>query len=100
MNIYDELYVVAEIVRGQERQCIKLEALEDKDDNIIHSQSDSELSVLASSLFNNINSIKSSEGISVKLGDVEISRTDQVKTKTGPWRTRSRKIVKYRDPEL
>lgn len=98
MNIYDELYVVAEIVRGQERQCIKLETLEDKDDNIIHSQSDSELLVLTSRLFNNINGIKSSEGLSVKLGDVEISRTDPVKTETSP--RRPRKIVKYRDPQL
>jgi hypothetical protein len=52
--------------------------------------------VLTSRLFNNINGIKSSEGLSVKLGDVEISRTDPVKTETSP--RRPRKIVKYRDP--
>jgi hypothetical protein len=56
----------------------------------INRQSDSELSVLASSLFNSIDSIESSQ----RLGNVDISKN---KTKTSPRRTWSGKIVNYKD---
>jgi len=92
INRYNELYAR---VREREHQRLELEALEDIDDNTVHGQSDSELSVLASSLFNGIDGAKSSQGIGDGLGDVEIGGTDQIET--SPRRTRSGKIVNYRD---
>jgi hypothetical protein len=65
--------------------------LKDQDNTTALMQSDSELSVLASSLFNSIYGIKSSQGVG------EIQGTGQVETKTSPRRTRSGKIVNYRD---
>jgi len=53
--------------------------------------------VLASSLFNSIDSAKSSQGIGDGLGDVEMGGTDQIETKTSLRRTWSGKIVNYRD---
>jgi hypothetical protein len=82
-------------------------------------ESDSELSVLASSQFINIgiDNIRLGQGVSVRLGDVEISGTGEVQDSQGngissqdhgvdssnqgieisPRRTRSGKVVKYRD---
>jgi hypothetical protein len=85
---------------------------------------DTELSVIASSLFNDIEGIESGQSITAKLGDVEIGGTDANPTirdnqsvqgsqgsdvsdgvgsgtailgaETSPRRTRSGKIVKYR----
>lgn len=82
-------------------------------------ESDSELSVLASSLFNSMDGTESSQGISAEVGNVEMSGTcsgltaqdvqnDGIDTNlstsidiqgigTSPRRTRSGKVVKYRD---
>ena len=49
--------------------------------------------MLASSLFNGMDGIESSQG----LGNVNISGKDENRTKTSPWRTWSGKIVNYRD---
>jgi hypothetical protein len=72
-------------------------------------ESDSELSVLASSQFS-IDDIGLGQGVSVELGDVEIGRTGEVQDsqdhsvdsgiqgiEISPRRTRSGKVVKYRD---
>jgi hypothetical protein len=91
MNRYDELYARAQRIAESERQRLKLEVLEDRDDATALMQSDSELSVLASSLFNGMDGIESSQG------GGEIQGTGQVETKTSPRRTRSGKIVNYRD---
>jgi len=64
-----------------------------KDNNSIDGQSDSELSMLASSLFNSMDGIESSLGLS----NVDISGKDESRTKTSPRRTQSGKIVNYRD---
>jgi hypothetical protein len=80
-------------------------------------ESDSELSVLASSQFMGIDDIELGEGVGVELGDVEMSGTGEVQDSQGdgigsqdhgvdsgiqgieisPRRTRSGKVVKYRD---
>jgi hypothetical protein len=96
MNRYAELYAKVNKVKERKHQCLEPEALEDIDSNTIHGQSDSELSVLASSLFNSIDIAESSQGIGDGLGDVKMGRVDQIKTKTSPRRTRSGKIVNYR----
>ena len=83
-------------------------------------ESDSELSVLASSLFNGIEDIESGRGISVESGDVEMGGTgsgltdqdDQDSQGNGvdsgvgvptvglsPRRTRSGKVVKYKEDQ-
>jgi hypothetical protein len=54
MDRYDKLYARAKTVAERERQRLELEALESGDNNAIHQQSDSELLVLASSLFDGI----------------------------------------------
>lgn len=64
MEYYDEVVVRAEGVIEQERERQRLE--ESADNNEI--QSDSELSMLASSLFNGIEGIESSQGINVEMG--------------------------------
>ena len=59
MDCYDELYARADAVRERERQrlqVLELEAL--KDNDAINRQSDSELLVLASSLFNSMDGIE------------------------------------------
>jgi len=76
MDRYDELYARAEKAAEFERRRLELEALKSGDNDPIHQQSDSELSVLASSLFDGMEGIQS---------------------KTSPRRTRSGKVVKYRD---
>ena len=76
MDCYDELYARAEKAAKCERQRLELKALKSGDNDLIHQQSNSELSVLASSLFDSIEGIQS---------------------KTSPRRTWSRKVVKYRD---
>jgi hypothetical protein len=100
MDRYDELCARADVVRERERQ--RLEALKDSD--AIDIQSDSELSVLASSLFNGIDSIELGQGTSSRISDVEIGRTDSqglgigqgIQIETSSRRTRSGKVVKYR----
>jgi hypothetical protein len=82
MDRYDELYSRAKKAAECERQRLELKALEGEDNSTIHSQSDSELSLLASSLFDGIEGIESSQGIQIK---------------TSPRRTQSGKVVKYRD---
>ena len=91
MNRYNELYARAQRIAESERQRLELEVLEDRDDATALMQSDSELLVLASSLFNGMDGIESSQGVG------EIQGTGQVKTKTSPRRTRLGKIVNYRD---
>ena len=76
MDCYDKLYARAEKAAKCERQRLKLKVLKSGDNNPIHQQSDSELSVLASSLFDSIKGIQS---------------------KTSPRCTRLGKVVKYRD---
>jgi hypothetical protein len=91
MNCYNKLYARAQRIAESERQRLELEVLEDRDDTTALMQSDGELSALASSLFNSMDGIRSSQGVS------EIQGTGQVETKPSPRRTRSRKIVNYRD---
>jgi len=76
MDRSDKLYARAKTVAERERQRLELEALESGDSNAIHQQSDSELLVLASSLFDGIKGIRSG---------------------TGRRRILSGKVVKYRD---
>jgi len=76
MDRYDELYARAEKAAEFERRRLELEALKSGDNNPIHQQSDSELSVPASSLIDGMEGIQS---------------------KTSPRRTRSGTVVKYRD---
>jgi hypothetical protein len=90
MDCYNELCARADVIREKERQ--RLQALEPKVPSIDR-QSDSKLSVLVSSLFNGMDSIESSQG----LGNINISGKDENGTKTSPQRTRSGKIVNYRD---
>ena len=97
MNCYAKLYAKVSKVREREHQRLELEALKDIDSNTVHGQSDGELLVLASSLFNGMDSAESNQDIGDRLGDVEMGRADQIKTKTSPRRTRSGKIVNYRD---
>jgi hypothetical protein len=100
MDRYDELCARADVVRERERQ--RLEALKDSD--AIDIQSDSELSVLASSLFNGMDGIELGQGTSSRISDVEIGRTDSqglgigqgIQIETSPQRTWSGKVVKYR----
>jgi hypothetical protein len=76
MDCYDELYARAKKAAKRKRRRLELEALKSGDNNPIHQQSDSELSVLASSLFDGMEGIQS---------------------ETSPRRTWSGKEVKYRD---
>jgi hypothetical protein len=82
MDCYDKLYNRAKKAAECERQRLELEALEGEDNSTIHSQSDSELSLLASSLFDGMDGIESSQSIQIE---------------TSPRRTRLGKVVKYRD---
>ena len=66
----------------------------------LDSESNSELSVLASSLFNGMDGVESGQGNMVESGDVEMGRirnslTDQ-NVGTSPRRMRSGKVVQYR----
>jgi hypothetical protein len=90
IDCYNELCARADVIR--EKECQRLQALEPKVPSI-DGQSDSELSVLASSLFNGMDGIELSQG----LGNVDISGKDENGTKISPWCTRSGKIVNYRD---
>ena len=71
MDRYNELCAKADVVRERERQ--RLQALKDSD--AINIQSDSKLSVLASSLFNTIDGIELGQGTRSRISDVEIGRT-------------------------
>ena len=84
---YNKLCARADVIRERKRQ--RLQALKDSD--AIDIQSDSELSVLASSLFNSMDSIELGQGISQDLGIAQ-----GIQIKTSPWRTWSGKVVKYR----
>jgi len=95
MDRYDELYARAQRTADQERQRLELEAIDNQNDAAVHSNS--ELSILASSIFNSIGGIQLSQSISNALGDVEISETGQNRAETSPRRTRSGKIVNYKD---
>jgi hypothetical protein len=75
MDCYDELYARAMTIAEHERQHLELKALKSGDNNA-YQQSDSELLVLASSLFEGIKGIQS---------------------RTSPRCTWSRKVVKYKD---
>jgi hypothetical protein len=79
MDRYDELYSRAKKAAECERQRLELEALKGEDNSTIHGQSDSGLSLLASSLFDSIEGIESSQGIQIK---------------TSPRRARLGKVVK------
>jgi hypothetical protein len=100
MDRYNKLCARADVVRERKRQ--RLEALKDSD--AIDIQSDSELLVLASSLFNGIDGIELGQGTSSRISDVEIGRTDSqglgisqgIQIKTSPWRTWLGKVVKYK----
>jgi len=106
MNYYDEIVARAERVMERERQRLEREAL----DNAI--QSDSELSVLASSLFNGIEGIESGQGIITSSSGIEMGGTSSLPNQgdseqggsinsgigtqsnvISPWRTRSGKIL-------
>jgi hypothetical protein len=75
MNRYNELYARAQRIAESERQRLELEVLKDLDDAAALMQSDSELLVLSSSLFNSMDAIESSQGVG------EIQGTGQVETK-------------------
>jgi hypothetical protein len=75
MNRYNELYARAQRIAESERQRLEVEVLKDRDDAAALMQSDSELLVLSSSLFNSMNAIESSQGVG------EIQGTGQVETK-------------------
>jgi hypothetical protein len=97
MDRYDELCARADVVRERERQ--RLEALKDSD--AIDIQSDSELSVLASSLFNSIDSIELGQGRTGSSQDDSIDSQDLgiaqgIQIETSPRRTWSGKVVKYK----
>jgi hypothetical protein len=90
MDRYDELCARADVVRERERQ--RLQALRDSD--AIDIQSDSELSIQASSLFNSMDGIELGQDDGTDSQDLGIAQGIQIET--SPWRTRSGKVVKYR----
>jgi hypothetical protein len=64
MDCYNKLCARADVVRKRKRQRFKVL----KDSDAIDIQSDSKLSVLASSLFNSMDGIELGQGISQDLG--------------------------------
>jgi hypothetical protein len=82
MDCYDELYARAQRTADQERQRLELKAINNQNDAAVHSNS--ELSILASSMFNSIDGIQSSQSIGNALGNVEISETGQTRAETSP----------------
>ena len=95
-----------ELYNAQVARAHKIVQLRHREQGI---KSDSELSVLASSQFG-IDNIRLGQGVSVKLGNIEMSGTGEVQDsqdhsvdssiqgiEISPRRTRSGKVVKYRD---
>jgi hypothetical protein len=106
MEYYDEVVARAHGIMEQDRQRIELE---NANNNAI--QSDSELSVLASSLFNGMEGIESNQGIESSQGiDVEMGGTSGCQGDGGhgdgsiqstvfsPRRIRSSKILNRMSP--
>jgi len=76
MEYYDEVVARAEGIMEREQERQRLE--ESADNNAI--QRDNELSMLASSSFNGMEGIESSQGIDVKMGGVAVRATVSMAT--------------------